>query len=47
VGQADDGDRNRRRRLALPRRDRAIDHFDPDLTIRGMLEIYRRNTAKA
>jgi len=20
----------------------AIDHFDPDLTIRGMLEIYRR-----
>jgi type III pantothenate kinase len=24
----------------------AIDHFDPDLTIRGMLEIYRRNTAK-
>jgi type III pantothenate kinase len=25
----------------------AIDHFDPDLTIRGMLEIYRRNTAKA
>jgi type III pantothenate kinase len=23
----------------------AIDHFDPDLTIRGMLEIYRRNTA--
>jgi type III pantothenate kinase len=25
----------------------AIDHFDPDLTIRGMLEIYRRNAAKA
>jgi type III pantothenate kinase len=25
----------------------AIDHFDADLTIRGMLEIYRRNTAKA
>ena len=24
----------------------AIDHFDPDLTIRGMLEIYRRNTAR-
>jgi type III pantothenate kinase len=24
----------------------AIDHFDPDLTIRGMLEIYRRNSAK-
>jgi type III pantothenate kinase len=24
----------------------SIDHFDPDLTIRGMLEIYRRNTAK-
>jgi len=23
----------------------AIDHFDPDLTIRGMLEIYRRNPA--
>lgn len=23
----------------------AIDHFDPDLTIRGMLEIYRRNSA--
>ena len=22
----------------------AIDHFDPDLTIRGMLEVYRRNT---
>ena len=22
----------------------SIDHFDPDLTIRGMLEIYRRNT---
>ena len=22
----------------------AIDHFDPDLTIRGLLEIYRRNT---
>ena len=25
----------------------AIDHFDPDLTIRGMLEIHRRNPAKA
>jgi type III pantothenate kinase len=25
----------------------AIDHFDSDLTIRGMLEIYRRNAAKA
>ena len=25
----------------------AIDHFDADLTIRGMLEIYRRNAAKA
>jgi type III pantothenate kinase len=25
----------------------AIDHFDHDLTIRGMLEIYRRNTATA
>ena len=24
----------------------SIDHFDPDLTIRGMLEIYRRNTAQ-
>ena len=24
----------------------AIDHFDPDLTIRGMLEIYRRNSAQ-
>jgi len=24
----------------------AIDHFDPDLTIRGMLEIYRRNAAQ-
>lgn len=24
----------------------AIDHFDPDLTIRGMLEIWRRNQAK-
>ena len=23
----------------------SIDHFDPDLTIRGMLEIYRRNAA--
>lgn len=23
-----------------------IDHFDPDLTIRGMLEIYRRNAGK-
>jgi len=23
----------------------AIDHFDPDLTIRGLLEIHRRNTA--
>ncbi len=22
----------------------AIDHFDSDLTIRGMLEIHRRNT---
>ena len=22
----------------------AIDHFDPDLTIRGLLEIYQRNT---
>jgi len=22
----------------------AIDHFDHDLTIRGLLEIYRRNT---
>ena len=25
----------------------AVDHFDPDLTIRGMLEIWRRNKAKA
>jgi type III pantothenate kinase len=25
----------------------AIDHFDPDLTIRGMLEIYQRNSSKA
>ena len=25
----------------------SIDHFDSDLTIRGMLEIYRRNAAKA
>ena len=25
----------------------AIDHFDPDLTIRGLLEIHRRNTSKA
>lgn len=25
----------------------AIDHFDPDLTIRGMLEIWRRNRVKA
>jgi type III pantothenate kinase len=25
----------------------AIDHFDPDLTIRGLLEIQRRNTHKA
>ena len=25
----------------------SIDHFDSDLTIRGMLEIYRRNTAMA
>jgi type III pantothenate kinase len=24
----------------------SIDHFDPDLTIRGMLEIYERNTRK-
>ena len=24
----------------------AIDHFDPDLTIRGLLEIYRRNTGE-
>ncbi|HEV7227922.1 type III pantothenate kinase [Brevundimonas sp.] len=24
----------------------AIDHFDPDLTIRGLLEIHRRNTAR-
>ena len=24
-----------------------IDHFDPDLTIRGMLEIWRRNSTKA
>ena len=24
----------------------SIDHFDPDLTIRGMLEIYRRNAVK-
>jgi type III pantothenate kinase len=23
----------------------AIDHFDPDLTIRGLLEIYRRKSA--
>jgi type III pantothenate kinase len=26
---------------------KAIDHFDPDLTIRGLLEIYRRNAAAA
>jgi type III pantothenate kinase len=25
----------------------AIDHFDPDLTIRGLLEIHRRNATKA
>jgi type III pantothenate kinase len=25
----------------------AIDHFDPDLTIRGLLEIYRRNAPTA
>jgi len=25
----------------------SIDHFDPDLTIRGMLEIWRRNAKKA
>jgi type III pantothenate kinase len=25
----------------------AIDHFDPDLTIRGLLEIWRRNQVKA
>jgi type III pantothenate kinase len=25
----------------------SIDHFDPDLTIRGLLEIHRRNTASA
>ena len=25
----------------------AIDHFDPDLTIRGMLEIWRRNRDRA
>ena len=25
----------------------SIDHFDPDLTIRGMLEIWRRNSTKA
>ena len=25
----------------------AIDHFDHDLTIRGLLEVYRRNTSKA
>ena len=25
----------------------SIDHFDPDLTIRGLLEIHRRNLAKA
>jgi type III pantothenate kinase len=24
----------------------AIDHFDPDLTIRGLLEIYRRNATR-
>jgi type III pantothenate kinase len=24
----------------------AIDHFDPDLTIRGLLEVYRRNLPK-
>jgi type III pantothenate kinase len=24
---------------------KAIDHFDPDLTIRGLLEVYRRNAA--
>ena len=26
---------------------KAIDHFDPDLTIRGLLEVYRRNAAVA
>ena len=25
----------------------AIDHFDPDLTIRGLLEIHRRNGSGA
>jgi type III pantothenate kinase len=25
----------------------AIDHFDPDLTIRGLLEVFRRNAATA
>jgi type III pantothenate kinase len=25
----------------------SIDHFDPDLTIRGLLELHRRNRKKA
>jgi len=28
-----------------PNGSHSFDHFDHDLTIRGMLEIYRRNTA--
>ena len=37
---------NNRVRVVTPdiRATSAIDQFDPDLTIRGMLEIYRRNT---
>jgi type III pantothenate kinase len=26
---------------------RTIDHFDPDVTIRGLLEVWRRNAPEA
>ncbi len=45
VGQAADRDRHRRHRLAVRGRHRRRSTiFDHDLTIRGLLEIYRRNT---
>jgi type III pantothenate kinase len=44
AGRTHDRGRHRRRRLAVRGATDSIDHFDSDLTIRGLLEIHRRNT---
>ena len=43
---ADSGDIKWGANLNIGYYDQRLDDFDPDLTIRGMLEIYERNTRK-